>query len=476
MTQLSPTDSQMLHMETRNSPNHLATLMLFDQSTAPGGKVRFKDIMGEFDVLIDHVPRFRQKLLHVPLSLDDPYFVDDPYFDIEFHVRHLALPKPGDQRQLCIQIARLMSRTLDPSRPMWEAYIIEGLDNVEGVPAGSFALFIKMHHSMIDGMGVIAMINAMLSEAPQPYQARKSTWVAQSGPGSLEMLGMAWFNTVTRPGKTFMRFAPMATGLIREKLGAPEIKTTEDHKTGLVAPMTPLNGKLTSSRVFDYRSYTLAQIKQIRVLAAGSTINDVVIALVAGCMRRYLKLHDALPEKSLVTTVPISIRSEATKGNASGNEVTAANVPLFTDLDDPVERLDRIRGWMQKVKESQNTVSAQAMVEMSNAMPGMVAGTLFRAVTAVAGMTGTQAIANTTVTNVPGPQKPMYFLGARLAQLGGCAPVIANMGVLHCVGSYDGSLTLNMNGCRDLLPDPEVYMDCLDQSFSEYMKLSEKAA
>jgi diacylglycerol O-acyltransferase / wax synthase len=418
---------------------------------------------------LDHAPVFRKKLVRSPLDLDNPYWVDDPYFSLDFHIRHLALPKPGNWRQLCIQLARLLSRPLDINRPLWEMYVIEGLNNVEGLPEGAFAVVFKIQHSMVDGMGFANLINSILDDSPVPPErvTKREKWVPQPGPTTLEMAGKSWLHAVRRPWQFSARAAKLGTGLFKQALAPKEVQSDGERKRKGV-PKTILNGTITPSRVYDCAIVSLAEVKQMRRLAEGATVNDVVLAIVGGTLRRYLSAKQALPEESLVSAVPISTRSEKSKDQSTGNEMSAETVELFTDIADPVERLGHITKAMHRIKTAPNAMGVRAIMDLTADLPGSVTGMLMRGMEAVGNATGKAMLANTLVTNVPGMIKPMYMLGAKLIVPIGGGPCINNMGVIHLVSSYCEKFTITVVGCQSLLPDPDFYMQCLRESYAEY--------
>lgn len=229
MHQLSGMDSSFLYLETGNTPMHIGSLAIYDQSTAPGGKVTFKEILKFFGERLHKARAFRQRLARVPLSLDHPYWIEDPDFDLEFHVRHIALPAPGDWRQLCIQAARLHARPLDRNKPLWEAYVIEGLDNVEGVPKGSFALVTKIHHAAIDGVSGAEISAAIHDLSPDAeVDEPDKPWVAERMPTGVELLTRSAAKSVGAPmklGKLLYRSVPqlgkVVAGLATKQLKIP---------------------------------------------------------------------------------------------------------------------------------------------------------------------------------------------------------------------------------------------------------------
>jgi WS/DGAT/MGAT family acyltransferase len=468
----------MLFVETAAAPNHIAPLSIYDPSTAPGGKVTHKGILTHLESRLHLAPGFRRKLMRVPLDIDEPYWVDDPSFDLEYHVRHLALPKPGDWRQLCILVARLISRPLDPSRPMWEMNIIEGLDNIEGLPKGCFAVLLKIHHSMVDGKAGVALISALHDLEARPKKSAQlqppDAWQPKPQPSSWQLAGTGLRRILFKPGHVLRVVARSAPGLISKR-------DMRKSKPPFRVPNTPLNGEITSPRVYDARRYALSDFKAMRQLVPGATINDLALAIVSGGMRKYLEAKNALPMVSLIASVPISIRTKAeAETTTEGNELAVQNVPLCSEVADPVARLRAICEVMQDTKAYVEAVGAKKLADISTAIPGRVAGLLAHSLTEIGLLAGETLMANTVVTNVPGVQVPLYLCGAKCVFSGGGGPLNGHIGVIHMVGSYCGEITLNYMAARDLLPDPEFYSQCLDEAFEEYRqavaRLNTKAA
>ncbi|HEB90893.1 MAG TPA: wax ester/triacylglycerol synthase family O-acyltransferase, partial [Deltaproteobacteria bacterium] len=318
MEQLSGLDATFINMETRSAPTHVGGLAIYDQSTAPEGRVTFKGILANLESRLHLARCFRQKLVRVPLGFDHPYWIEDPDFDLEFHVRHIALPKPGDWRQLCIQAARLHARPLDLDKPLWEMYVIEGLDQVEGLPVGSFAILTKIHHAAIDGVSGVEMtaaIHDLTPDATPPKPERP--WVPESEPTLLELALRSTVNNIRQPIRFARILSEAAPPAIRALLQQRD-ETIE--KSGPV-PRTRFNGRVSPHRVFEGRSFSLADVKQIRKSVDGATVNDVILAVCGGALRKYLERHNELPRETLSAFAPISTRTEAQKGQA-GNQVS----------------------------------------------------------------------------------------------------------------------------------------------------------
>ena len=286
--------------------------------------MRFKEILRFFSSRIGQFPQFRRRLVRVPLSLDRPYWVEDPEFDVEFHVRHIALPEPGDWRQLCIQVARLHSRPLDPSKPLWEVYVIEGLENVDGPPPGSFALYIKFHHALFDGEAateVTRAVHSLTPDAPEDFDGPTPVRYAERDPSPFEVCSRALVHNAVGLPK-FSAFALRTTaGLVRTgakvaaqnpaavKAGiAALLKGDLSSLLPIKAPATRFSGPVSAHRVFEAVGLSMDDIRTIRQQLPGVTVNDVFMSVVGGALRKYLASKNELPATSMLAAVPMSLR------------------------------------------------------------------------------------------------------------------------------------------------------------------------
>jgi WS/DGAT/MGAT family acyltransferase len=464
MEQLSGLDASFLYFETSNAPTHIGSFAVYDQSTAPGGRVTFTGILSNVERRLHLARCFRQKLVQVPFDLDHPYWVEDDEFDLEFHVRHIALPHPGDWRQLCIQVARIHARPLDLSKPLWEMYVIEGLDNVEGVPKGSFCVLTKVHHAAIDGVSGAQLAAAVHDLSPDAEPAPpERDWDPEPTPGLLEIALRTSANGVRYPFRFVRTFARVAPG-IANMVWQPSTEELQDEARPV--PRTRFNGVVSNHRVVDGRTFSLQAIRDIRKAVDGATVNDVVLTVCGGALRRYLEHHGELPSESLVAMAPISVRSEEEMGTA-GNRISGMLVTLYSDVADPLQRLKAVQRGTKSSKASAEAVGARTMTDITQFVPGSLAGVAARLYTRLGLANRVKPFLNTVVTNVPGPQIPLYFTGARMVALHGMGPVMDGMGLIHPVFSCSGMISIAFTACRELVPDPGFYAECIQASFDE---------
>lgn len=467
--QLTGLDAFFLHAESARTPMHIGSCNIYDPSTAPGGKVRLKDIMQHVEERAHRAKTFTQKLKQVPLEFDRPYWVDDPDFDIEYHVRHIALPQPGDWRQLCIQIARLHARSLDLSKPLWEMTVIEGLDNIPHVPKGSYAIVAKIHHCAIDGMSGVKIAEAIHSLQPEdevdPYEMRPRP---RREIGGVEQVARAGFNNVVKPFQAFLHAGRIAPGALKYAFGL----NRDDFKLfGRTVPRTRFNGVVSGQRAIESVEVDLADIKKMRALVPDLTVNDVVLAIVGGALHRYLGSKDELPDDSLVAMAPVSVRATQESGSL-GNQVSAMSIALGTDIADAHRRLQFTHDSAMTSKTVSSAVGARELSEMSKLAPAMVSGVATRLYSRLGLANQLSPMFNTVVTNVPGPPVPLYMAGARMVTSCGIGPVMDSMGLFHAITSYCGELRITVTSCREMLPDPDFYARCLQESIDEYKLLA----
>jgi diacylglycerol O-acyltransferase len=469
MEQLSPQDSQFLYMESADNLTHVTSIATFDPSTVPNGeKVRFKDIIAHVESRLGAGSMLRRRLVRVPLELDYPYWVDDEYFDLEYHLRHGRLPEPGDWRQFCIHMARYHSRPLDMNKPLWEMYVVEGLDNIPGLAKGSYAIATKIHHAAVDGASLIRFFSAMMdidNKGTAAVDLSVIEPVSSPMPSLRDMARRAAVNNLRSPVRIADALMRATPGLYRAAKDSVASKEKGKGKSGV--PKTRFNGFVSPHKMFDALEFSLADFKAVRPLVPGCTINDVVLAVCSGALRSYLQHHNELPEDPLVAWVPINARlGGATDTDAPGNNISAMTTAIYTNVADPVERLQCIYQSTSKSKAAKSGVSARLMTDITRHVPAATQVLVSRLVQ----NTGVAAgMCNLFVSNVPGPQQQLYMNGAKQVGSYGLAPLGEGMGLFIATPSYAGKMSFNVISTREIMPDISLFMSGLQNSLDELL-------
>ncbi|MEM6708069.1 MAG: wax ester/triacylglycerol synthase family O-acyltransferase [Pseudomonadota bacterium] len=468
LEQLSTQDASFIFMESKATPMHIGGLYIYHQPTHPDGSGA--PISGEEAILRFFEERLhlwsfsRQRLVRVPMDLDYPYWVEDSEFDLGYHIRRIALPQPGDWKTLMQVAARIFERPLDLSRPLWEVYAIEGV-TIPGLVENGFAMLSKTHHAAVDGasgMHLIAKIHDLVphgANVPRPERA----WRPDPMPTDVELLMRTGVRNTLQPFRFAQTLARTARQLElpRAQLGGSTRRALETR----VVPKTRFNGEVTSNRVIGGYEIDLAALKPIRATVDGATVNDAVLGICGGALRRYLHAKHELPGDSLIAMAPVNIRKEGDIG--SGNQVSALFVPIGTEIGDPLERLAAIHASTSASKAVNNAVGARLLTDYQQFVPAVTAAQAGRLAATMAQLPNPPF--NVSITNVPGPQAPLYSLGAELATSLGLGPITHGMGLIMPVTSYCGRIMLGFVSCRSILPDPEFFRDCLVASFEEYL-------
>jgi WS/DGAT/MGAT family acyltransferase len=493
MRQLNGIDVSFLNMETPSVFGHVSSLNIFDPAGVPGGAglEATKQIILE---RIDQLAPFRRRLVEVPLGLDLPYWIEDPDFDIDFHVRHHAVPPPGSPEQLAEVVSRIVARPLDRARPLWELYVIEGVDEGRLI-----AQLTKVHHAAIDGAAGAEMLAAILDVDPG-YRPSGivGSWPTEQAPTDDELLRITAREYLRRPEK-FVRLSvrsarelaaatrsgglraladliaqPMPGpigAMMRERLRAQQGDDT-DRAPALPptqAPRTPWNRPITPHRRFAYCTIPLDEAKQVR-RRFGCTFNDVVMALCSGTLRRYLLLHDVLPDESLVAMVPVSVRTGA-EDDPFQNRVSALFADLATNEADPTRRLARVQQSMTAAKENFAAIPAETLQDFTQFAPPAVAARAMRMYSRLRIADRMNPPFNLVISNVPGPGFPLYSAGAQLQHFYPVSALADGQGLNMTVQSYNGNLDFGFIACRELVPDLWVMVDLLRDSMDELLAL-----
>jgi diacylglycerol O-acyltransferase len=465
MQQLKAQDAQFLYIETGNNLTHVMGVNIYDPSTAPGGKVRFKDIIEHIESRLMYSPVFKRRLMRLPLDFDHPYWVEDDFFDVEHHMFHGRLPEPGDWRQFCIHLARHFSRPMDMNRPLWDMYVIEGLDRIPGIPKGSYAIATRVHHAAIDGASAMHFFSALSDRDAKGTPAIELEPVSEEAgpaPSTLTVLNRALVSNIQSPVKmasTLLKFSPAIFDSLLKTFGSDESRSKK-------VPPTRFNQPVSPHKMFEGTRFSLADMKQIKDHVAGATINDVVLAICSGALRAYLDHHGELPDDPLVAIAPINARGSRGDAETPGNNISAMSVALPTHIADPLLRLEIIRDTTRQTKAAKSGISARLMTDLSKHVP---AATMAGVARLVAGGRFTSRFCNLFISNVPGPQHALYMNGAKMLHTYGMAPLADGMGLFIATPSYNGEMTFSIISAREILPDIEFFRECIDASFEELL-------
>jgi diacylglycerol O-acyltransferase len=451
---LTALDSTFLHLEDDSTAHmHVASVMIFE-GQAPTPQELVDHILSRLHL----VPRYRQRLAYVPLGQGRPVWTDDPYFNPRYHIRHTALPKPADEAALKQLAGRLFSQRLDRSKPLWEIWLVQRM------AGGRFALIAKTHHALVDGISGVDITTVLFDTAPEPLIAPRppSPWTAKPLPGRAKLLGEALLERTTVPGemgrgtRALLRAPRRAIAQLKDSIAG--IGSTTLAGISAPAPPSPFNVDIGPHRRYTFLDADLAQFKAIKD-SLGGTLNDVVLTAVTLALGRYLRGqgHDT---KGLVlkAMVPVSVRTDSQRG-ALGNQVAAMWAPLPVGVESPVECLHEIRVAMEHLKESGQAVGAQALVNLAGFAPPTILSQAAR-------LQARQRFFNLVVTNVPGPQFPLYLLGHRLQVLYPVVPLAQRQALGIAVMSYDGHLGFGLLGDYDALPEIESIVQDLRRSIA----------
>jgi diacylglycerol O-acyltransferase / wax synthase len=456
---LSPLDASFLFMEERTTAMTLGGVMTFEPGEGGFDVDAFVDLI---DSRLDLVPRYRQKVREVPGRLGLPVWVDDEDFDLSFHVRRSALPAPGTDADLRELVGRLLSRQLDRSRPLWEIYVIEGFEEYR------VAILTKIHHAMVDGIGSMADGSLLLDTTPNPRPVDTDGWAPSPAPSSLELAAQAVLENMLRPRsavdaltRSARDVREVASSVRRTLGGVADAVRTANHGRSVWA----LNAPIGTQRRFGMARTSLFEHRMIRRRhgAGGGTVNDVVLAVVAGALRRWLiaRGEPIFPDSVVRAMVPVSARGRGNGGNG-GNRISAVFVELPVGDPDPVRRLGSIARQMEARKRFGRSAGTTAVVGLASlATPAM------HMMGARLSSRLSSRLFNVVVTHVPGPPRPLYAMGARMRDMYPVVPLAHGQAVAIGVTSYDGTVCYGLDADRDALPDVDVLAEAINDSLAE---------
>jgi WS/DGAT/MGAT family acyltransferase len=450
---LTGLDSSFLHLEGDAAHMHVAGCSIF-QGPAPA----YDELVEAIASRLHLVPRYRQRLAFVPFAQGRPVWVDDPHFKPAYHVRHTALPRPGSEYELKRLASRVFSQALDRSKPLWELWLVEGLEN------DRFAVLSKTHHALVDGVSGVDIATVLFDASPDPMPVGQPDrdWVPRPLPSGAQLLADALLERATVPAEIArgVRHTLRGPRQVAGRLGEALVGVGAMAWAGLnPAPSSPFNVTIGPHRRFTWVRDELAHFKHIKN-ALGGTVNDAVLTSVAGALGRYLRLHDyPTDELVLKAMVPVSVRADVERG-ALGNKVAAMWAPLPVGVLDPIQRLLQIRREMDSVKESGQAVGAQVLTQLSGFAPPTIMAQAAR-------LQARQRFFNLVVTNVPGPQFPLYLLGRQLESIFPMVPLAQKQALGVAIMSYNGQLNFGINADYDALADVETLADELRGAIQE---------
>jgi WS/DGAT/MGAT family acyltransferase len=458
MERLSGLDATFLYFETSAQHMHVSIVAVLDPSGAPGG-YSFDRVQDLIASRLHLLPPFHRRLVRVPFDLHHPVWVEDPDFDIIHHVRRISCPAPGGLRELAAICARITSTPLDRSRPLWEVWVIEGLAD------GRFALLTKVHHCAVDGASGAELLVHLFgverdASAPPPAPSAPPERV----PSELAMVRHALASRVRQP----LEMVQLARRTVAAIAGVALRRRDPETRTGatpLTAPRTRFNGAITAQRSVAFARVPLAPVKAIRK-ALGTTVNDVVLGICAGTLRRYLARHGELPQQPLVAVCPISVR-DAKAPTRSGNLVSAMFTSLATDIADPLMRLRAIQATTRGAKEEHNAIGADMLQNWAEFAAPTMFSLAARLYARMKLADKHRPVHNLVISNVPGPPFPLYLAGAELVAAYPMGPVFEGAGLNITVFSYMGSLDFGFNAATNAVPDLWDLASCVKPAFDE---------
>ncbi len=443
---LSPLDASFLHVEDSVSHMHIGSVMVIEGPSPP-----YRDVVARVRSKLPLVPRYRQIVRFVPFDLGRPIWVDDPHFNIDYHLRHTALPAPGGEGELRKLVGRVMSQPLDRTRPLWEIWVVEGLED------GGWALVAKTHHAMVDGVAGTDLMAALLDLSPTVSAAEPDEWEPRSAPAGMSLAAEAVLDLLRSPYEQ-VRAVRARTRVPRQALRqAVEVTRGLSAMAGLVrpTPVSSLNGPIGPHRRYGWASTSVDDIKAVRK-SLGGAFNDVILAAITHGFRSLLLDRGESVDRVVRTLVPVSVRPRDTSGRAVGdgtfeNKVSAMFAELPVGIGDPVDRLHAITAQMEGLKESKQAVAGEALTSMGGFAPPMLLALGMRLATRVA-----QRNVNTITTNVPGPQMPLYLAGCRMLKAYPYVPLAGQIRIGVAIFSYDGQVNFGITGDHDTTEDLDV--------------------
>lgn len=443
MKRLTGLDAAFLSLETSTNHMHVMAVVVLDPTELEGGFTA-STLKRLIRSRIDKLPQFRRRVVAVPFGINQPLWVEDPGFDLDFHIRQVAVPRPGRTKEVAQLVGEIAGWQLDRDRPLWQMWVVEGLEH------DRVAIIAKVHHSVLDGASGVEMLAQLvdLEPIPVPDAIAPGYWEPDRVPGDLEAFAASVISLVRRPMRVAKALANLGESLLR--LGTRLRNETVQTGVPFSAPRLAWNSAITPHRKVAFVTMSLDDARKIKDVC-GATINDVILAVLSGAFRRYLEARDELPDRPLVAVVPTSVRSSM--DSEAGNRVSAMFTQLATDLSDPLDRLHAVQATMTGAKQVHEDIGGNTLEQWAElASPALLASGmgLYRQLRLVERH---PPIMNAIVSNVPGPQFPIYFGGARMVSIFTMGPVFDGVGLNVTVISYEGKLHVGFMACRETVPE-----------------------
>lgn len=466
MQQLSGLDTQFLAIESDATYGHVSGLVVLDPASRPSGRLDLADLRALLQERLHLLPVLRNRLHTVPFGLDRPYWVEDERFDLDYHVRELALPKPGTDAQLAEQVERIFSRPLDRTRPLWELYLVQGLEG------GHVGVMTKIHHALVDGMSGAEIVGILYDLEPggREVGTAPEREAASPPPGALEMLARGLASLPLTPVRLVraapgtlphLDVAPSVLGipgaarasrlLSRARSFVPGVDGEVVERPRMRAPRVPFSERISPHRKFGFGSLELAKVKRVKD-HFGVKVNDVVVALTAAAVREWLLTHDALPESPLLAQIPVSVRTEDEAGTF-GNKISVMIVPVPTDVADPSDRLAAAHASLLAAKERHRALPAGALQDVTEFIPPAVNARAARVALQLSASRALRPLYNMVISNVPGPGFPLYLAGATMVAQYPVSVITHGAGLNVTVMSYRDRLDFGIVADREQMPD-----------------------
>ncbi len=467
--QVSGSDAGFLYAESPTSPMHIATLNIVE------GSLKFEDFRSIVQSKMHLMPKFRQRLMNVPMNLDFPYWVNDPNFDIDLHLNRVKLPDPANWKTLRKMTSTIFSAPLDLRRSLWSIHFIEGLDEIAQVPKGSVAILSKVHHVMIDGSSGVGLMGVLFDkdknvnskDMPKPTKFEPDPL-----PDDLSLLLKSGYGFIKNPFKLPVTIAETAYAFLKSKASKTLSIQKEFANARYPVPITIFNGSISARRTWGTAILSFDRVNSLRAKSGGS-VNDIIVAICAGAIRKYLLEKEKLPLQPLVANVPISIRTE--NDNTTGNKIANMMIQLATHIENPLDRLEYIMEQTMLGKSRHKTMGAKTLGKMADAVP-------FGLANLAAGLYSKYNIKdlhrppfNVTITNVPGPRSLLYLNGHKVVSMFGLTPVVDGFGLIIAAFSYNGQLTITATSDAKTMPDADKFARYIRDAANELELLVKKS-